>query len=970
MNRFRVALHPVSFDTFWAKGYSEWEMYNHENYDESSDSFNLWELWEVVVSNARKNTDSQVLEQKKVQEELEQDKNAVAQEVWLQAGQLKSEVVWNRRNNESIASSVEKRDEEFTDKELSKQLKQLAKNKKIDFPWTDNEWKCSRAEKKLATASAKVFQQLLDTWKLQTMINKCKAQNWEVSLQDAEKWKTELGINSKVKDIQSFVKAYLEYQNPQSQYQHLKNLMWFFCESKIEDRDELVESLNNRSKKITKQEIKKAGKMLYQEKDWIIIDNKTWQQISRKPKDWEKQASFEVIKNRLKDNNMEWSEKMLTLLWDFNLDWEVNSGDVGYKTWSQFIDVFRRTVATKALENKDFTNDTAVKNLVDYANKFWMDLPEINTVDGLYQWMTKWPEWYDNTKKLQDFIKNLPIELSDVLTNGANAWAASTEKMISVIKIEEAEKESALKAAEEKTKEIIKNWESTLQKIFTDTKERANITQQLITQLPTILVGEAVEHRRWLGAGAAVPLDQIIKWMSAWFNTWITPEWKPNFWLFIWMNQKFKLSDTTELSAAVSASTKLTFIPCWAASMEIGQDLNEEARNKTLDAKWLAKITLWWNVSITWWIFSYGFSAGYENNKQAWIEKQAKSYNKAVKEQSKDWIKNLKDAENKESALKDNLKKEFPDSSEEELNKATRNILQIIQWFKFDDQTTENDLDTYAQIIGDVYAEQWKSDKLIWIADKKRKISGWKVWIQFIAWCVPVITLVGKFTRYLDARTNETERSRKSRIDAQVNGTGNRAVKLEWKEIWESQIAQINEILKRYGVEWWLEYIAWKDGKPWRIGVLPSALNEWWVNVRISETLKWYVQEYNKQYLSGENETWYSFPANATYRLLQETGWNQRSLTLNIGSDKSSTTDVMLSDANSMNSMLWEKELETKVVNYKENFEDKWQIEYNMDSIDSLFADAEVIEWLKRIDSSDWAKFSEFMKTKRDAVNS
>jgi hypothetical protein len=35
-----------------------------------------------------------------------------------------------------------------------------------------------------------------------------------------------------------------------------------------------------------------------------------------------------------------------------------------------------------------------------------------------------------------------------------------------------------------------------LQEVFTDTKERANITQQLITQLPTMLVGEAVEHRR------------------------------------------------------------------------------------------------------------------------------------------------------------------------------------------------------------------------------------------------------------------------------------------------------------------------------------------------------------------------------------------------------------------------------------------------------------------------------------------
>jgi len=77
-----------------------------------------------------------------------------------------------RRNNESLGSAVEKvEQDEVTDKELSKQLKQLAKNKKIDFAWTENEWKCSKAEKKLAISSAKVFQQLLDQWKLQEMIN-------------------------------------------------------------------------------------------------------------------------------------------------------------------------------------------------------------------------------------------------------------------------------------------------------------------------------------------------------------------------------------------------------------------------------------------------------------------------------------------------------------------------------------------------------------------------------------------------------------------------------------------------------------------------------------------------------------------------------------------------------------------------------------------------------------------------------
>jgi hypothetical protein len=32
-------------------------------------------------------------------------------------------------------------------------------------------------------------------------------------------------INSKPKDIQKFYQAYQEYQNPQSEYQHLKNLM-------------------------------------------------------------------------------------------------------------------------------------------------------------------------------------------------------------------------------------------------------------------------------------------------------------------------------------------------------------------------------------------------------------------------------------------------------------------------------------------------------------------------------------------------------------------------------------------------------------------------------------------------------------------------------------------------------------------------------------------------------------------------
>jgi hypothetical protein len=50
--------------------------------------------------------------------------------------------------------------------------------------------------------------------------------------------------------------------------------------------------------------------------------------------------------------------------------------------------VFRRTVASKALEDKTFTSDKAVENLAKYANKFGVNMENIQTVDGLYAWMT------------------------------------------------------------------------------------------------------------------------------------------------------------------------------------------------------------------------------------------------------------------------------------------------------------------------------------------------------------------------------------------------------------------------------------------------------------------------------------------------------------------------------------------------------------------------------------------------------
>lgn len=928
MNRFRVNLHPALFFSDVPK-----------NWEES---------------------------QENNQDKLE----TTTQEIRQALNKLEADVLGGntRKNNESLASDVDSVEQaNITDKELTKQLKQLAKNKKIDFPWTDNAWKCSRPEKKLATSSAKVFQQLLDHWKLQDMISRCKFHKWELTKDLAEQWKSALWINSKAEDIQNFYKSFQEYQNPQSEFQHLKNLMNFFFEN--ESISKLQESMKTRSKKISKKELKNWSKVLYQEwyvmddygnQRYVIIDNKTWQEIDRKPKDWKQRAAFEVLKDRLKKNNESVSEKMLTLLWDFNLDWEVNSGDVGYKTWNQFVDVFRRTVATKKLEDKNFNDDSAVRNFIDYANKFWLNLWSISTVEGLYKLIINQENWYENTKKIQNFLKNLSVELGDVLTNWANAWEESLKNMMSALNIEKNEAEKVEKVAKEKSKEIVKNNEEKLKEFIKEPVERSNLMQQLVAQLPWALIDHARNVQSGMAVGARVPLDQIIKWASAWLHIWLDSKWKPKFWLFVWLDKKFDLWKSTDLSTAVNAWANLLFIPCISASLELGKDIREKSREKSLDAKWVGRASLGWNVSVYGGIFSYGFSAWYENDKQTWIEKQSHNINKVLKRQVKDRIWAMKTTEDRIIVLENLLRNEFPKSSEDHIKKAANNLLSVIQQFKIDGKSTDMDFDTYAQVIADVYTEQWRNAAMQGLTDKGWKISWWKLWIQFFAWFLPLGSAILKFTKYRNARTNETEHSQSVRIDAQVNGTWNKEISLEWKEIWIDQISQINEILKRYGTTSELKYIAWANGKLGRIQV-PAVMADWtWINIRVSESLKWYVKK--------ESEWVYSFPANATYRLLQETGGNQRSLTLNIGSDKSALSDVMISDVQGMEWLKWDRELMwAKKLEYKPEFTNKWEVEYDPVCLQQL---GNLEEALRDIDAAGRAQFSKFMRNKREAIDS
>ena len=894
------------------------------------------------------------------QDVVVEESDNVAQSTYTDKNQNNISTWTKLASDDKISKKIEKKEvegDEKLQKELRTQLENLAKNKKIDFPWTNNEWKCSKEEKRLAISSAKVFIELLassqNNWgnKVEEILDMCRNYSGELDKNTARKWKNDLGINSKESDIQNFYKSFLEYQSRQSRFVHLQGLMWFFFENWIDSIDALKDAMKSkRSKKIEGKEIKERQKQHKEERG--TRNKETWNEIAR----------FEIIKERTKDEVDE-TEKMLALLCDFNFDWEVNSWDVWYRTWTQFAEVFRRELA-----KQEITKKNAVANLVAYVEGVSdLKMDWVSDVESLYKWMTTaWynqdedknpSSWYDKTKKLQNIIQNSAADFSDILYYGKEAGNKTLDKMMRAEGIESTEAEKLKEAVDKKVKEILESEQKKVEELYPDKEQSSNIMKQLADQLPAALIDKAKNIQKWMAVWARIPLDQIVKWMSVGFHIWIdTKNKKPIFWLFFGRDRTVDLWKGADLSVWANAGLNLWFIPCASVSAEIWEDIKNGRRNKTLDATWVGRISLWWNAWIYGWMFTWWLSTWYEAKKKAWIEKQEKNIHNVIESQAYDWVKELSAHENATGEdLRKMLEKEFWKTSDDELNKAAENLWSIISAFKFDANTTEEDRKIYAKVVADVFTDQWKNNAMIGITNNKWKISWWKLWIQFFAWFVPLGSVVLKFTRYRNARTVESDNSRVRRIDAAVNWTWNNEMPLENGEIWASQVDALNKVLEWYWVQQKLEYIA-RENKPWKIKIHKSTWR--FVDVRISPDLNGYIQSEGEYYL---------FPANTVYRLLTETGWNKKSAILNIGRTHNTENDIDITNSSQMDNLLWYDEL----TEWKK-FPEWWSYEtipvtYGESTVLELFSDNDVKNALKTIDSADWKAFSKFMWKKRDA---
>lgn len=991
MNKFRQGFHYSLFDSA-----NEWSSDKNDPVVDNVET-NIEVRETSVDSPEALETQSQVLEWLQETEttvvvsETQQDLERVANEVINHNENLIDTT--KNKNNTSISTknavgdkvqrNLEKKEQEQNEeklqKELEKQLMNLAKNKKIDFDWTNNEWKCSGDEKKLATSSAKVFSETLSkatvNWipSFKAIFDMCREKmregKRELTKEEAQIWKTNLGINSKEWDIQNFYKAFLEYQNRNTQFTHLQGFMWFL--EWLQGKEDLMNQLKaNRSQKIEKSETKDWQKQ-NKEKRWNR-NKETWNEIGR----------YEAIKKRtetIKDP----TEQVLALLCDFNFDWEVNAWDVWYRTWTQFANVFRTSLETQGLRSND-----AIGNLVEYATKMWINMTKnwvkVTDLKSFYEWMTYEEgndvQWYNNTKQLQNLLQNSSADFSDILTNWANAWKDTLDAIIRAEKIWNAEVQGEItEAINGKVSEILEEQRKKLNdmKWLGEDKKKLIMTH-LENQLKPAL-RECVQNW-WTAVGVAVPL---IKWINAGLNVWISEKWEPILWLSISYGGSKKLSENTNLAVWANIWTNLLFIPCVTLSAEIWTDVKALRRNKDLKPMWVSTLTLWANVWVFGWLPTRWLSVWYENDKKWWIEKQAKNIHNVLEKQALPWVTDFAahrtwiEVDDKKY-LRDLLSVSFEKASPNDLDTAAENLWRVFETFKFDEKTTEEDKQIYAKVIADVFTDQWKNSAMIGITDNKRKISWWRLWVQFFAWFIPGISAVLKFTKYRNARTEESDNSKIRRVDAMVNWTWNRKIDLkEWsKYLGQEQVDLLNQALKWYWATKEVEYKdKWLDGQPLdepRIVIPASLWKSIGIDVRVSADMAGYVKlDKAEKHLGGE--VYYSFPANATYRLFLDTWLNQKTAILNIGWMSNKESDVKITDAEKMNTLNWDKKLTDGKI-YPEWWQYTEQPVTYEESTEVLayFQDQKVNDVIKKLDSYQWKKswkrFSEFMKNKVDAL--
>ena len=481
------------------------------------------------------------------------------------------------------------------------------------------------------------------------------------------------------------------------------------------------------------------------------------------------------------------SNKALNMLFDFNLDGIISSGDVEGKSGFQWEKAMKETLLSWKKADEIINNILAVVNKAEGLNE-----QSKITLENISK--------FENFEKVQNFLKTTALDAKDIVQYWKDAAKKSLEngsKIESVKKsdiVQSLEKNDILNDVNKEITESVtrignQNELQWLKKQleFLKTEEGQVLLREGLSSV--IEQDLAKMNQSWVAVWADIPLDKIVKGLSInlalWkeglnFNKLNMSNLINNLWFNIAWNGDLDLGKGWKAFAGANAGSVVgRFIPFSQVQAGIAKKWGN--LDNSLSPKTQVTTSMWASASASVRESNVGFgawvNAGVDRNLNNSRELQAESIGKSIRSVFAELIPSMA-KENKikidNTTIKTILKKKYNGTTQEDLNSAVDQISKYLKLYEGEDATSEN----IAQIIDSVseaYTAAWSNSRARKLDEKWWYVSGVGLSLGFFAGCIPVVWLL-KFRNHRYSGTVDSLKAQQKQSESIYFTENNRSL--------------------------------------------------------------------------------------------------------------------------------------------------------------------------------------------------
>lgn len=518
------------------------------------------------------------------------------------------------------------------------------------------------------------------------------------------------------------------------------------------------------------------------------------------------------------------SNKALNMLFDFNLDGIISSGDVEGKSGFQWEKAMKETLLSWKKADEIINNILAVVNKAEGLNE-----QSKITLENISK--------FENFEKVQNFLKTTALDAKDIVQYWKDAAKKSLENGSKLESVKKSDIVQSLK--KNNTLDKVNKGITELETGIGNQNELQWLKKQLEflkTEEGQVLLREGLSSvieqdlakmkQSWLAVWADIPLDKIVKGLSInlalWLeklkfenlNKFVLNNLTNNLWFNIAWNSDLDLGKGWKAFAGANAGSVGRFIPFSQVQAGIAKKWGN--LDNSLSPKTQVTTSMWAsasasvresNVEFGAWV-----NAGVDRNLNDSRELQAESIGKSIRSVFAELIPSMV----KENEIKiDNttvkkkqikiddetittiLREKYKGTTQEDLKSAVDQISKYLKLYEGEDATSEN----IAQIIDSVseaYTAAWSNSRARKLDEKWWYISGAGLSLGFFAGCIPVVWLL-KFRNHRYSGTVDSLKAQQKQSESIYFTENNRSLSGAISE----QVKELQQVRgKEIKVEW------------------------------------------------------------------------------------------------------------------------------------------------------------------------